>query len=110
MPRKIFYHCTTPERARTILADGFRDREGDFGFRDDEDNPVFLRGVWVSDRPLDISEFGGSPKATVVLKVSVRIDKDQLDYFEAKEEGRSYREWCFPADLLNRGSVRLVES
>ena len=47
---------------------------------------MFLRGVWVSDRPLDISEFGGSPKATVVLKVSVRIDKDQLDYSRRRKK------------------------
>jgi len=37
------------------------------------------------------------------------FDEEQLDDFEAKGGGRSYRKECFPAESLKRCSVRLIE-
>ena len=65
-----------------------------------------LSGVWVSDEPLGIHEGAGGED---LLAVTVPDDLD-LGYYEVVEEGKPYREWCVPADLLNEhGSVRLDE-
>jgi hypothetical protein len=45
-----------------------------------------------------------------LLEIEVSIDQDELEKAEVIEEGRSYREWCLPAESLDRCSVRLIES
>ena len=52
----------------------------------------------VSDRPLDMNE--GRPGEDA-LEVTITDDLD-LDEWELVEEGKPYREWCVPVELLNR--------
>lgn len=59
-----------------------------------------VTGVWVSDKILDESD---ASFADVVFQIEVKISKGDLDFYEVKEEGKPYREWCIPARLLNKG-------
>jgi hypothetical protein len=92
-----FYHRT--DAAEAILAEGFRDFEDFYMFSQP------FKGVFLSDVPLDCNE---GTKGDQLLEVVLPDDLD-IDYFEIVEEDSTYREWIFPADLLNRcGKVRLL--
>ena len=92
------YHRTPA--ANEILRDGFHDTTGNYGFA-----TLSLAGVWMSDVPLDINE---GAKGDDLLEVSLPDDVDLSD-FEVIEEAKPYREWCVPAELLNRSAtVRAV--
>jgi hypothetical protein len=86
----IVYHRT--DAADAILRDGFRDSEGSYGFA-----TLTLRGVFLSDVPLDVNEGATGDQ---LLAVTVPDDVD-LDDFELIQEGAPYREWCVPAALVN---------
>lgn len=95
----LCYHRTAA--ADAILRDGFRDAEGFYMMALDEP----LRGVFISDEPLDVNE---GAKGDELLEVGVPDDLD-LSQFELVEDGKGYREWCVPAELLNsRSTVRRV--
>lgn len=79
------YHRTPQPEA--ILRDGFRDRRGSLD----------LTGVWLSDVPLDINE--GAKGSTVL---SIEIPDEALVDLEVGEKGKPYREWCVPAEVVNR--------
>ena len=65
-------------------------------------------GVWLSDVPLDENEGAWGP---VLLKVNVPMSESDLDYYEWVEEGKGYREWLVPSELLRRAhaEVSVVE-
>ena len=93
------YHRT--DHAEAILRDGLEDAEGSYLMAG-----ITLRGVWVSNRPLDINE-GADGEDLPVVTVPDDLD---VDYYEVIEDGKPYREWCVPARVLNeQGSVRLQE-
>jgi hypothetical protein len=95
----IFYHRTN--QAEAILQSGFRDFEGSYGLEG-----MTLQGIWLSDMPIDCNE---GAKGDELLEVSLAEDCCDLDYYELIMEGRRYREWCLPAEILNRyGKVRLL--
>lgn len=81
---KLYHRTPNPE---AILREGFRDLRGSMD----------LSGVWLSAVPLDIGE--GAKGPTVL---SIDIPEEELVDFEVLEEGKPYREWCVPADLVNR--------
>ena len=54
-------------------------------------------GVWLSDRPLDANE---GAHGDVLLAVEIPVD-DVL-FYEWVEEGKPYREFLVPAELVNR--------
>jgi len=87
--------------AENILKLGFRGDLGTQGghhFRDD--------GVWFSDKILDQLE--GVEEGMELLVIEVPF-KD-IEEFEWKEEGKDYREWCIPADVVNQfGKPTLTE-
>jgi hypothetical protein len=88
----IYYHRTTPDAARAILANGFRDGSGTY-MTDRE-----WTGVWISDRPLD-----GNEGAVGDILLAVWVPDDvSLDEWEWVEDGKTYREWLIPAATLNR--------
>jgi len=98
--RHRFYHRTNA--AKGILADGFRDATGNCmmsGFT--------VTGVWVSDRPLDANE---GAAGDTLLQIDLALALRELEFYEVKEAGKPFREWCLPAQLLNRGSIRVVHS
>jgi hypothetical protein len=89
---KLYY--TTDAAEATLMLDG------DAPFHDDRYRlgGLTLVGVIVSDRPLDMNE--GRPGEDA-REVTITDDLD-LDEWELVEEGKPYREWCVPAELLNR--------
>lgn len=94
----MLYHRTSHACADSILAAGFRDGEVRYG------TELVLRGVWVSDRPLD------STAGDTVLQVSFLGTPKDLDLYECVEDGKPYREWLLPAQWLNkRCSIRMAE-
>jgi hypothetical protein len=95
----ILYHRTYNGDA--ILRDGFRDEDGSYMLED-----FALRGVFLSDKPLDANEGAGGDK---LLEVTLPEDCCDFSYYELVEDGKPYREWCIPAEVINRhGAVRLA--
>jgi hypothetical protein len=89
------YHRTAAGDA--ILAEGFKDQGGTYLTTN------WYEGVWLSDRPLDANE-GASGRDLLV----VDIPEDALADYEWVEEGKPYREWLVPAELVNRYPVSQV--
>jgi hypothetical protein len=96
------YHSTTKSAATSILARGFRDGEGNYGL------PLILRGVFVSDVPVDVNE--GAAGCTL-LEIDATLTENEIAQYElVAEPSGGYREWCIPADLLNsRGTITLAD-
>ena len=84
------YHGTSRSNVDAIKNDGFRDATGNYMLS------IEITGVFFSNMPLDENE-GACSDAYFV----VDIPEDQIDYYELKEEGKRYREWCIPAALAN---------
>lgn len=96
------YHRTREERASSILKDGFKDGSGYY------DSSQIFRGVWFSDRPLEIND-GVTGDALIAVDLPIQ-DADLAD-FEWIEEGKPYREWLVPAELINlHGLFTLLSS
>ncbi len=91
-----YFHRTSAVDA--ILRDGFVDAVGSYGFK-----TLTLRGVWISDEPLDVNE-GADGDALLLLDPVGDVD---LDPYEVIEEFTTFREWCVPAEILN-GSFRVT--
>lgn len=86
--RMKLYHRTPA--AEIILKDGFKDGEGFFLA-----NQLFT-GVWLSDRPLTSNE---GTKGDSLL--TIEIPETVLLQYEWLEEGKPYREFLVPANLVN---------
>lgn len=84
---KLFHR--TPQ-AESILKNGFRDGEGTYL------TETMHRGVWLSDRPLDL---GQGAKGNDLLLLD--IPEDEISPFEWIEEGKPYREFLAPAEIVN---------
>ena len=99
MPRLVrLFHRTYHVHA--ILAEGFRDSEDNYL------TDTSLRGVWLSNIPLDDSEGADGDQ---VLQIDLP-DAEAVSY-EVVEEGKPYREFLIPADVLNRyGPPRLLSA
>jgi hypothetical protein len=93
-----YFHTTDVAAAAEIDSTGFWNGRGTYGLG------IELFGVFVSDRPVGPNE--GS-KGMELFVVELPDDLDLADY-ELVEEGKPYREWIVPADVLNAGSVRYV--
>ena len=91
-----FFHRTSAKKAASILKVGFRDSTGRYMMN------TTVTGVWVSDPILTEHESAGGDS---VLQIEVKVTRKDLDFYEVKEEGKPYREWCVPARLLNRGKT-----
>jgi hypothetical protein len=95
-----FFHSTTTSAAEAILARGFRDGEGRYGFG------IWLRGVFLADRPVD-ENFGAHSEVLLEVGIPVNID---LSPYEIVDETGDCREWCIPASVINEhAEVRQVE-
>jgi hypothetical protein len=62
-------------------------------------------GVWVSDRPLH-----NDPGGDALLKITFHGTEQDLTTYEWIQEGKIYREWLVPAQLLNeQAGVEIIE-
>lgn len=90
------YHVTSFATAEAIDLNGFQNGSGNYL------TPNECTGVWISDRPLDENE--GITLAEACFELE--IDEGELRAFERIEDGKRYREWLVPAELLNRAPRR----
>ncbi len=97
----ILFHRTTEAAATEILASGFRDAPWRYMTTQE------WSGVWLSNSPLDVNEGANGP---VLLRVTLVLAETDLDNYEWVEEGKTYREWLVPAELVNSaGTVEIIE-
>ena len=81
-----------------ILSDGFRDGHGSYMTHNE------YSGVWLSNTPLDANEGAEGDQL-----LAVDIPEDVLTKYEWLEEGKQYREFLVPAEVVNSyGSARLL--
>jgi len=86
--------------AASILSEGFRDGHGMY-----LTNQCFS-GVWLSDKPLDINE---GADGDVLLALD--IPGQEVESYEWKEEGKGYREFLVPAEIVNQyGPPKIINS
>jgi len=90
------FHRTTEEGAAAILSDGFKDRRGSYGLE------MEVVGIWLSDRPLDCNE---GTSGDTLLRVTVTSSAADIEFYEVVEADKTFREWCFPAELINQRAV-----
>jgi hypothetical protein len=94
------YHVTDRASAQAILDGGFNDTEVI------HDNRELQIGVWLADRCLagedDVGQRLG-PVPEVALEVE--LPADTAEAYERREDGKPYREFCVPAELVNRHEV-----
>jgi hypothetical protein len=94
----LLYHRTSTEIARTIIAEGFRDSAEFF------ENTRTWTGVWFSSSPHTADD------GEVALRVRLDIEEQELASWEWTGEGRDYREWLIPANIVNqRGKIEGLE-
>ncbi len=92
----ILYHVASLAAAASILRGGFVDGEGSYGTETE------LRGVFLSNRALDANEGVGASSDTVLAVTFASMSLGELDEYELSEDGKTYREWCIPADIVRR--------
>lgn len=90
------YHRTNA--VESILRAGFRDATGYYLTVNEHS------GVWVSDAPLDENAGAGGR-----FVISLEVPDDQLEPYEWAEDGKPYREFLVPAELLNGRPLSVVE-
>jgi len=83
------FHRT--HHADAILREGFRDGEGSYM------TDAILRGVWLSEFPFDVNE---GAEGNQLLQID--LPEEVAAQYEVIEEGRPYREFLVPAEVLNR--------
>ncbi len=97
----MLYHATTLKNAIGIMAEGFRDGTGSYGFAG-----IALRGVWLADSPLGVNE-GAAGDA--VLRVDLPLSQGELAaYHVVSEVPSGYHEFLIPASVVNDASVEIV--
>jgi hypothetical protein len=100
------YYRTRRAIADAILANGFQD--GQFGHLDPETREFVVRcGVCLSETPPAATEGWGE----TLLRVTLPDAEQAVDRFVIARPGPHGREWCIPADVLNRvGTVAIVDT
>jgi len=95
------FHRTTANAAQAILSSGFKDGTGKYLAKNE------YSGVWLSDVPLTLNE---GADGDTLLEVNLDLPKDELQDYEWVEDGKPYREWLIPAELINtRASIRIKD-
>jgi len=97
----ILYHVASQAAAASILQSGFVDGVGSFGIK------TKLRGVFLSNRPLDANEVVRTSSNTVLAVTFASMQLSELDEYELDEVGKPYREWCISAGVVQRRATVL---
>ena len=66
-----------------------------------------LTGIFLSDIPLGVND-GATVAHDTVLRVTLDIPESDLAERELVEEGKGYREWGVPAEIINQCGVVLM--
>ena len=89
----IVYHATRDQESVTaILEHGFKDASDTYLTSTERS------GIWLSDQPL-LAGNGGLNGDEPLLRLE--IPESTLSEYEWIEDGKSYREWLVPADIVN---------
>lgn len=91
------FHLTNERNAANILRVGFLDGGGRY-LTDAE-----YSGVWLTDDPGRVE----GAKGDTLLVVDLDVGPTELDKFEWKDRGGTYREWLIPSDYL-RAHITLL--
>jgi hypothetical protein len=86
----ILYHRTHAAIAKRILSDSFRDGRETYMTSKEQS------GVWLSNVPLDIN-VGAAGDTLIQAELLEQAIADD----EWIEDGKPYREWLVPAQLIN---------
>jgi hypothetical protein len=103
----LAYHRTSIGDGRSIVKHGFEDREWDFGLTEPETGePRTLKGVWLSDRPLEHEE---GVAGDAQLEVTLYLSEEELRPYRIEGVVWDSRLWVVPADFVNsNSSVRIL--
>lgn len=66
-----------------------------------------FKGVWLEDVPLNC-HVGANDSH--LLKVALDLSDEEIDTYECKRKGCSYREWLVPAAILNDMATVEIEN
>src|SRR5262245_27120271 len=91
------YHRTRSESAEVILREGFKAGIGAYITVNER------TGVWLSNVPLHIVDL--SPSGPTLLRVTLSLTEADIEQFEWVEDGKLYREWLIPAEVINTNSI-----
>ena len=97
------YHSTPAGNVPSIRQGGFRDAEGNYL------TTSMHRGVWLASRPMDWQDAGFDERA-VMSVLEVEIPEELVEPFEWAEEGKPYREFLVPEELVNRSPIQSVRA
>ena len=61
-----------------------------------------IRGVWFADQILGPLDGVGEGSELLTVEIPTEI----IEAFEWKEQGTGYREWCIPADIVNKYEIK----
>ena len=76
----VIFHRTTIAHARSIMQNGFEDRDWDLGVLAKEDGEaVPVTGVWLSGRPLEVSD---GVEGDAQLEITLEATEEEIEPFE----------------------------
>jgi len=98
------YHVTDRASAEAILKHGFEDAEV---IHDDRE---LLVGVWLADRCLAGEDDVGPRRGPVAdVALALEVPASLVEAYERRDRGKPYREFCVPANLVNRHQVAAIQ-
>ena len=92
------FHLTTERNAANIIRVGFLNGTDRFMTTAEYD------GVWLTNDPERVD----GAKGNTQLVVDLDIGLEELDQFEWKTDGGTYREWLVPTDFVRAHITSLV--
>lgn len=103
----VVFHRTSIAHARSIMQNGFEDREWDLGVIQTDGESVPLTGIWLSGRPLEVSD---GVEGDAQLEITLDATDEEIEPFELEGLLRDTRFWVTPSEFLNqRTKVRILE-
>ncbi len=103
----VVFHRTSIAHARSIMQNGFEDRQWDLGFLENDGVSVPLIGIWLSGRPLEVSD---GVEGDAQLEITLDATDEEIEPFELEGLVWDARFWVAPSEFLNqRTKVRILE-
>lgn len=94
------FHVTSQQKARLIQRRNFMNGFGSYGVRSTKTSKLKTsEGVFLADCILDSNE--GLPIENPAIFV-LNIPEEIIKEYEWHEDKKGYREWCVPAEIVNK--------